>query len=421
MSFRRSSGAGRAEQPDARALRRRGPDRAVSPQGLDGALSIVDLQTIGSIDLVTGGFTTDYGDRLAGVLTMETQEFRESQALTTLGLSVTNVRATNQGEFADGDGQWMVAARRGYLDLAVKLGGGEIDASPTYYDFSGKVEYRLNPQQTLSLHVLYAGIPSSACTKNDDPDLRSSYDSAYLWGRWRGNFGERLSGEGVLSFSQLDWHRDGNGLIDWRHPPVPAARRPPARHRGPAPGLDAQPDRARAHPHGLRIQIRRGALRLRPAARPVVVEQRQPVHDDADGELHAAARRRLRRGLLRAASAAVDAAHHRAGRALRAPLHTATRAGVRGSTPRSPWDPAPRPRRLGHLRTGAGAAGALRGGPGDGIFSVGAGRTAGAGRVAQTGVRRGCSASRLRAVEFAPASALGKHDRALQCFSRGPL
>ena len=39
----------------------------------EGALSIVDLRTIGSIDMVTGGFTTDFGDRLAGVLTMETQ------------------------------------------------------------------------------------------------------------------------------------------------------------------------------------------------------------------------------------------------------------------------------------------------------------------------------------------------------------
>ena len=181
----------------------------------DGTLSIVDLQTIGSVDLVTGGFTTDYGDRLAGVMTMETQEFTRSQSLTTLGLSVTNMRATNQGAFADGNGQWMVAARRGYIDLAVKLGGGTLNASPTYYDFSGKVEYRLSPQQSLSLHVLYAADTFQRPQKNDnDPDLRRSYDSAYLWGRWQGHFGERLSGEAVLSLSQLDWHRDGNGLLD---------------------------------------------------------------------------------------------------------------------------------------------------------------------------------------------------------------
>lgn len=181
----------------------------------DGSLSIVDLQTIGSIDLVTGGFTTDYGDRLAGVLTMETQEVTSPKPLTTLGLSATNVRATSQGEFADGNGQWMVAARRGYLDLALKLGGGTLNASPVYYDFSSKVEYRLNPHQTLSLHVLYAGDSLERLHKNNAADLRSSYDSAYLWGRWQGDFGERLSGESVLSFSRLDWHRDGNGLIDY--------------------------------------------------------------------------------------------------------------------------------------------------------------------------------------------------------------
>jgi hypothetical protein len=109
----------------------------------------------------------------------------------------------------------MVAARRGYIDLAVKLGGGKLDASPTYYDFSGKVEYRLNPHQTLSLHVLYAADVMERLHKYNEADLRSSYDSAYLWGRWRGEFGERLSGEGVLSLSRLDWHRNGNGLIDY--------------------------------------------------------------------------------------------------------------------------------------------------------------------------------------------------------------
>ena len=182
----------------------------------DGALSIIDLETIGSIDLVTGGFTTDYGDRLAGVLTMETQNVKRAQPRTTLGLSVTSMRATNQGEFAGGDGQWMVAARRGYIDLALKLAGNEVRDSPTYFDFSSKVEYRLNAYHTISLHALYAqdSFKRVQDTQWNDPDLRSSYDNAYLWARWQGSFGEHLSGEGVLSLSRLDWHRNGHGLID---------------------------------------------------------------------------------------------------------------------------------------------------------------------------------------------------------------
>ncbi len=180
----------------------------------DGILSIVDLQTIGSIGLVTGGFTSDYGDRLAGVLTMETQADPGTKNRTTLGLSVTNVRATSQGSFDDGRGHWLAAARRGYLDLALKLGGSDVDVSPFYYDFSGKVEYELTPHQALSVHVLYAGDSFKALNSADVPDLRSSYDSGYVWAGWRGDFGERLSGEAVLSFSRLDWHRSGSGLFD---------------------------------------------------------------------------------------------------------------------------------------------------------------------------------------------------------------
>jgi TonB dependent receptor/Carboxypeptidase regulatory-like domain/TonB-dependent Receptor Plug Domain len=180
----------------------------------DAALSIIDVATVGSVDLVTGGFTTDYGDRLAGVMTTETQA-DVSTRRTTLSLSITNLRATSQGGFADGDGQWLVAARRGYIDLAIKLTGNDNTATTTYYDFSGKVEYQLNPHHTVSLHLLYAGDSNTLVKADDgDPDIRDRFASAYIWGRWRGTFGERLIGESVLAFSRLDWNRNANGFLD---------------------------------------------------------------------------------------------------------------------------------------------------------------------------------------------------------------
>ncbi|HVS51148.1 MAG TPA: hypothetical protein VHD62_02240, partial [Opitutaceae bacterium] len=180
----------------------------------DNALSIVDLTTIGSVDLVTGGFTTDYGDRLAGVMTMETQSDTSARR-TTLGLSITNLRATNQGDFADGDGQWLVAARRGYIDLALKLVGAGGRALTSYYDLSGKLEYRLTPNQTISFHVLYAGDSNKIPRETDgDPDVRDRFDSGYVWARWQGALGDRLAGEGVVSFSRADWHRAGDGTLE---------------------------------------------------------------------------------------------------------------------------------------------------------------------------------------------------------------
>lgn len=186
----------------------------------DSALSIVDLETVGSMNLITGGLTVDYGDRLAGAFLIETQSETKAQCRTTLGLSVTDIRLTNQGQFADGAGQWMIAARDGTIDLAVKLGGTNSKDVTAYYDFSSKVQYRLTPNQALSFHVLHAGDNferlhnSPSVNEANDPDIRSSYDSTFLWGRWLGSFGERVSGEAVLSYSQFGWHRNGSGYFD---------------------------------------------------------------------------------------------------------------------------------------------------------------------------------------------------------------
>lgn len=180
----------------------------------DGALSIVDIETIGSINMTTGGFTADYGDKLTGLLEMETQDDTTRKRRTTLGISLTNLRATSQGSFADGDGQWLAAVRNGYVKYALELGGTDINDAPTYYDFTTKLAYNLTPDQTVSFHLLHAGDKFDRTHEKYEPSLHSSYDSTFLWGRWRGRFGDRASSEGVVSFSRLGWERRGEGAFD---------------------------------------------------------------------------------------------------------------------------------------------------------------------------------------------------------------
>jgi hypothetical protein len=178
---------------------------------VDGALSIVDPGVIRRLDLATGGFTVEYGDRLAGVLTMETKT--PTRPLTTLGLSLTGVGGNHQGVFAQSRGRWLVSARRGYPDIALRLSDRSNDVEPRYYDLMGKVEYDLAPGHTLSLHALHAG-DALRYRRTNNPSLTSAYDSDYVWTRWRGGFGERVNGEAVLSFTRLTWERDGSGRMD---------------------------------------------------------------------------------------------------------------------------------------------------------------------------------------------------------------
>lgn len=179
---------------------------------VDGALSIVDPQILGRLDLVTGGFTAEFGDRLAAVLTMETK--RATRTRTALGLSLTGVSAMNQGATRGGRGNWLVAARRGYPDIGLRMAGRDDEVYPRYYDVTAKFEYRLAPTHTVSVHGLRAG--DTLRYQRNETTLRSSYDSEYFWVRWRGAIGDRVNGETVLSRARLTWNRDGGTRVDGR-------------------------------------------------------------------------------------------------------------------------------------------------------------------------------------------------------------
>ncbi|MCX6952048.1 MAG: hypothetical protein NTV51_07760, partial [Verrucomicrobia bacterium] len=178
---------------------------------VDGSLSIVDPQTISRLDLTTGGFTAEFGNHLAGVLTMETKAATAPH--TALGLSLTGVGGSNQGVFAGNRGRWLAAVRRGYPDIALRVAGRDDEVTPRYYDVTAQVEYEVAPGHKASLHALHAG-DTLTYHRTNNPTLASSYDSDYVWGRWQGTFSPQLSTEGVLSFSRLTWNRHGSGTLD---------------------------------------------------------------------------------------------------------------------------------------------------------------------------------------------------------------
>ena len=175
---------------------------------MGGGLSIIDSRAIGGIELITGGFSSEYGDRLTGVFNMRTLDPTVAGAGTSLGLSVMNARVMSQGTFGGGRGAWLVSARRGYIDLALKLANASDSLEPRYYDLFAKTHYDLGHAGRVALHVLDAG-DKLTYLDTPDPSIRSRYRSSYGWLTWEGRVGARLRHETVASVGRLTWRRDG--------------------------------------------------------------------------------------------------------------------------------------------------------------------------------------------------------------------
>ncbi len=200
--------------PNSQILARLDGVQLIEPfhlKDVDGALSIIDPRTVSRLDLVTGGFAADFGDREAAVLTLATRE--PEHLRTGLELSLTGIGAHSEGLLAGNRGRWLVSARRGYPDIALRAVNRDDEVSPRYYDATAKFEFVPAPGHTVSFHGLHAGDTLGYHRKNN-PDLTSDYASDYAWGRWQAAINSRLTGETVLSFTRLTWSRDGSGTMD---------------------------------------------------------------------------------------------------------------------------------------------------------------------------------------------------------------
>ncbi len=174
----------------------------------DGALGLIDVNSIGGAELATGGFSAEHGDKLTGVLDMKSRLAPVSGMRTTVGLSFTNASIMNRGSFDAGNGQWLFAARRGYLDIVLGLTGGDDGLSPKYYDIFGKVQHLLHRNHRVSVNVLHGDDDLSI--DESDGILETGWKSSYGWVTWDASFTENLSGRTVAWLGRVTRNRFGD-------------------------------------------------------------------------------------------------------------------------------------------------------------------------------------------------------------------
>ncbi len=168
--------------------------------------SAIDSRAIEGVEVYTGGFPVRFGDRMSGLILMESLDSLQPRH-TEIGISVFNSSLLTAGN--EPDLSWLFSARRGNLDLVIDKEYG----SPSYYDVFGEFNYDISPDATLSVNALYADDSVEVVLESEPAELErvvSRTRNAQLWVQLDNRWTEDLTSQTLLSAVSFDNRRDGS-------------------------------------------------------------------------------------------------------------------------------------------------------------------------------------------------------------------
>lgn len=113
-----------------------------------GPLSYINLDFVNETSFKTGGFGAKYGDKLSSVLTIDLKDGRTDRLGGKATISASQFGLNLEGP-TDENGSFLFSARRSYLDFIFKAAG--FGFVPEYWDFLGKVNYKISPRDQINV------------------------------------------------------------------------------------------------------------------------------------------------------------------------------------------------------------------------------------------------------------------------------
>ena len=167
--------------------------------------SAIDSRAISGVEVFTGGFPVRFGDRMSGLVVMESIDTGEPRH-TEIGVSVFNTSFLHAGN-ADGK-EWLFSARRGNLDLVIDKKFGR----PAFYDVFSRVAMDVGSRTSVSANFLYADDIVTVVLETDPAELeeaRSNTRNAQVWLQVDNAWSDKLTSHTSFSLTDYRNQRDG--------------------------------------------------------------------------------------------------------------------------------------------------------------------------------------------------------------------
>ena len=197
-----------------------------NPSHLFGLFSTFNPDAIKEVNLYKGAYPAPYGRTLGAVLNVSNREGNRKRTSGRGGVSLISGRLLTEGPV--GQGSWMLAGRRTYLEpvlSTIRSRGVDIPLNYYFYDFNGKVNQRWS-DDTFTVSTYWGQDDLRLDLEEDDEslvDLR--WGNRALTARWTRVFSPALFGhfiaagseyESIIALRFLDAPvRISNSIRDW--------------------------------------------------------------------------------------------------------------------------------------------------------------------------------------------------------------
>ena len=183
-----------------------------------GIFSVFNSDAIKDVQLYKGGIPAIYGGRLSSVLDIRMKEGNAKRFAASGGIGTVSSRATIEAPFDKNKGSFMIAGRRTYADVFLKLSSDpELRENQLYfYDLNAKANYEIDENN----RIYASGYFGRDVFRFDDEDEPFGLD----WGnatatiRWNHIYGPKLFSNLTLLRSNYDYflgQEEGVDAFSW--------------------------------------------------------------------------------------------------------------------------------------------------------------------------------------------------------------
>ena len=182
--------------------------RLYNPSHAFGMFSTFNPDAIKDVTLYKGAYPAPYGGNLGAILDVQNRDGNRRDFSTSGGISLISSRLMTEGPL--GNGSWMVAGRRTYIDPVLRLIRGAVDdldgLGYWFYDVNAKVNTQLSADDNLMISA-YGGVHHLDIALADSANsfaFGNSWGNRALTGRWTHVFSPALFGRMIALYSKYN-------------------------------------------------------------------------------------------------------------------------------------------------------------------------------------------------------------------------